>query len=117
MLFGLVSRQGRQQRGSGPSSTVWDRKAKVAVARKLAVILHRMWVDGTEFVWSSKTAVASTVKGELSFPPVSGKQCPCRDICTLATSHGVRAPWSEITTVADVIRRLAGHIESHPQWR
>ena len=24
------------------------RKAKVAVARKLAVILHRMWIDGTE---------------------------------------------------------------------
>jgi transposase len=24
------------------------RKAKVAVARKLAVILHRMWVEGTE---------------------------------------------------------------------
>src|SRR5258708_5838413 len=32
------------------------RKAKVAVARKLAVILHRMWVDGTEFNWSSKEA-------------------------------------------------------------
>jgi len=30
------------------------RKAKVAVARKLAVILHRMWIDGTEFNWSSK---------------------------------------------------------------
>src|ERR1700692_3861854 len=30
------------------------RKAKVAVARKLAVILHRMWVDGTEFKWSAK---------------------------------------------------------------
>ena len=30
------------------------RKAKVAVARKLAVILHRIWVDGTEFNWSSK---------------------------------------------------------------
>lgn len=29
-------------------------KAKVAVARKLAVILHRMWVDGTEFCWSAK---------------------------------------------------------------
>ena len=26
----------------------WLRKAKVAVARKLAVILHRMWIDGTE---------------------------------------------------------------------
>ena len=30
------------------------RKAKVAVARKLAVILHRMCVEGTEFNWSSK---------------------------------------------------------------
>ena len=30
------------------------RKAKVAVARKLAVIMHRMWVDGTEFTWSKK---------------------------------------------------------------
>jgi hypothetical protein len=34
------------------------RKAKVAVARKLAVILHRMWIDGTEFNWSTKDAVA-----------------------------------------------------------
>jgi transposase len=34
------------------------RKAKVAVARKLAVILHRMWVDGTEFKWSSKEIAA-----------------------------------------------------------
>ena len=32
-------------------------KAKVAVARKLAVILHRMWIDGTEFKWTSKEAV------------------------------------------------------------
>jgi transposase len=32
------------------------RKAKVAVARKLAVILHRMWIEGTEFSWSSKEA-------------------------------------------------------------
>jgi transposase len=34
------------------------RKAKVAVARKLAVILHRMWIDGTEFNWSNKEATA-----------------------------------------------------------
>ena len=33
-------------------------KAKVAVARKLAVILHRMWIDGTEFNWSKKQAAA-----------------------------------------------------------
>jgi transposase len=34
------------------------RKAKVAVARKLAVILHRMWIDGTEFKWSAKEEAA-----------------------------------------------------------
>ena len=32
------------------------RKAKVAVARKLAVILDRMRIDGAEFKWSSKEA-------------------------------------------------------------
>jgi len=25
------------------------KRAKVALARKLAVVLHRMWVDGTNF--------------------------------------------------------------------
>ena len=34
------------------------RKAKIAVARKLAVILHRMWIDGTEFNWSRKEIAA-----------------------------------------------------------
>lgn len=29
-------------------------KARVAVARKLAVILHRMWTDSTEFCWSKQ---------------------------------------------------------------
>src|SRR5262249_41048888 len=33
------------------------RKAKVAVARKLAVILHRMWIDSTEFQWSAEPAL------------------------------------------------------------
>lgn len=28
------------------------KKAKVALARKLAVVLHRIWVDGTTFRWS-----------------------------------------------------------------
>jgi transposase len=34
------------------------KKAKVAVARKLAVILHRMWVDGTPFNWRAKEVAA-----------------------------------------------------------
>ncbi len=41
---------------------LWKRigfkKPKVAVARKLAVILHRMWRDGTDFIWSTKEAAA-----------------------------------------------------------
>ena len=28
------------------------KRAKVAVARKLAVILHRMWIDGSTFRWT-----------------------------------------------------------------
>lgn len=32
------------------------RRAVVAIARRLAVILHRMWVDGTDFRWSNKPA-------------------------------------------------------------
>jgi transposase len=34
------------------------RRAKVAVARKLAVVLHRIWRDGTEFRWSREDAAA-----------------------------------------------------------
>lgn len=33
-------------------------KAKVAVARKLAIILHRMWTDGRDFRWGKEGAVA-----------------------------------------------------------
>ncbi len=32
------------------------KKAKVAVARKLAIILHRMWRDGTSFCWTRMEA-------------------------------------------------------------
>ena len=32
------------------------KRAKVALARKLAVILHRMWVDGTTFRWRREVA-------------------------------------------------------------
>jgi transposase len=29
------------------------KRAKVAVARKLGVVLHRMWMDTTDFRWSA----------------------------------------------------------------
>ena len=34
-------------------------RARVAVARKLAVILHRMWVDATEFRQGKQPASAA----------------------------------------------------------
>jgi transposase len=34
------------------------KKATVALARRLAVIMHRMWVDGTEFRWTKEVAAA-----------------------------------------------------------
>ena len=34
------------------------KKAIVALARRLAVIMHRIWVDGTEFRWTRETAAA-----------------------------------------------------------
>jgi hypothetical protein len=34
------------------------KKAIVALARRLAVIVHRIWVDGTEFRWTKEAATA-----------------------------------------------------------
>jgi len=35
------------------------KRAKVALARKLATVLHRMWVDGTSFRWGKQGVVAA----------------------------------------------------------
>jgi transposase len=42
--------------GEALAKRIGARKAKVAVARKLAVVLHRMWMDQQEFRWSRKAA-------------------------------------------------------------
>jgi transposase len=34
------------------------RRAIVAVARRMAVVMHRIWVDGTEFRWTRDVATA-----------------------------------------------------------
>ena len=34
------------------------RRAIVAVARKIAVVLHRMWIDGSDFRLGSQEAAA-----------------------------------------------------------
>ena len=41
------------------AKTRGHRRAVIAVARKLAVILHRMWVDGSEFRWGATVPIAT----------------------------------------------------------
>jgi len=41
------------------SAGAGDGHMMIAVARKLAVIMHRMWVDGAVFRWSADTAEAA----------------------------------------------------------
>ena len=36
-----------------------SKRAKVALARKLGVILHRMWVDGTTYRWAVAEPIAA----------------------------------------------------------
>jgi len=55
------------------------RKAKVAVARKLAVILHRMWIDGTSSTGRRRRLPRSTHKEITGIPRHGGKSRPCRD--------------------------------------
>ena len=38
------------------------KKAIVALARRLAVIMQRIWVDGTEFCWTRQQAAAAARK-------------------------------------------------------
>jgi transposase len=45
--------------GTRLAKRIGAKKATVAVARKLAGILHRMWKDGTSFRWSADLGQAS----------------------------------------------------------
>jgi hypothetical protein len=35
------------------------KRAKVALARKLGVVLHRMWIDGSQFRWNKAPAAVA----------------------------------------------------------
>jgi len=39
---------------------IGGKRAKVALARKLAIVLHRIWVDGTNFNWSGEPSMTPT---------------------------------------------------------
>jgi transposase len=43
--------------GLGISKRRGLRRAAVAVARKLAVLMHRIWADGTKYRWQREAAI------------------------------------------------------------
>ena len=43
----------------GLAERIGTRRAKVALARKLAVMMHAIWVDGTEFDWGQDAGPAA----------------------------------------------------------
>jgi hypothetical protein len=56
---------------------VGAKKAKVAVARKIAVILHCIWTDGTSFEWGVQKP-AQLIQ-DYGLRVSSAVSCPCRD--------------------------------------
>jgi transposase len=54
ILHRVSRRSALKARGTRLAKRIGTRKATVAVARKLSVILHRMLRDGSEFRWSAK---------------------------------------------------------------
>jgi transposase len=44
--------------GLALAARIGMRRAKVAVARKLAVIMHRVWKDDRDFDWGNAVATA-----------------------------------------------------------
>jgi hypothetical protein len=47
-----------QSVGHPADEALGAKKAKVAVARKIAVILHCIWTDGTSFEWAAREKMA-----------------------------------------------------------
>lgn len=56
MLMRSVAWSSLKAWGMRLMKTKGRRRAIVAVGRKIAVVLHRMWVDGTEFRLGSEAA-------------------------------------------------------------
>ena len=59
------------------------RKAKVAVARKLAVVLHRMWIDGTEFRWSKEAANQPLLLSGIAMKRLGAVGAPSRGLAAV----------------------------------
>jgi hypothetical protein len=85
------------------------RKAKVAVARKIVVIIHRVWVDGTSFDWGQAKSTWPHLPTWYSMRP----RCP-------AVTVVVAPPVNRLVATR---RYSAGQVEArrsgphHEAWR
>jgi transposase len=60
VLLSRIARFSKHKRwGRDVAKRRGSKRAKVALARKLAVILHRMWVDGTTYRWAAAEPIAA----------------------------------------------------------
>ena len=58
LLFRVARWSALKAWGTRLARRIGSKKARVALARKLAVLMHRVWMDGTEFRWSKEAATA-----------------------------------------------------------
>jgi transposase len=62
VLMSRITRFSKLKRwGMGVAKRRGSKRAKVALARKIAVILHRMWVDGSTYRWTETQPIAAQV--------------------------------------------------------
>jgi transposase len=60
VLLSRITRFSKLKRwGMDVANRRGSKRAKVALARKIGVILHRMWVDGTTYRWTAAEPVAA----------------------------------------------------------
>jgi transposase len=60
VLLSRITRFSRLKRwGMDIAKRRGSKRAKVALARKIGVILHRMWVDGTTYRWTEVKPIAA----------------------------------------------------------
>ena len=83
---------GSQSLGHAHCKTLEPEQGPRRCGSKIAVILHRMWIDGTEFNWSSEEPLCSPLDPNIEFSPKGEVSRPCRDVAMARSSLALRCP-------------------------
>lgn len=74
------------------------RQAQIAVARRLAAILHRLWADGTEFQTSRAFIAIDLWTFWMGFHHAFWRSKPAASHCVSLRSEWIQAPCSLFRT-------------------